>query len=129
MELGATPKGLRFFHSPFPEDAERGRPVLKAVVSCLEGCSVLVLAIKGSGLPLLPAAPYTGLSHHLSYPPGAQPCLLPLPLEGSAPAGHQGSVVEGNHRLAGHPGRPRPLARSPSFAGLRECWVSIRGLT
>lgn len=35
---------------------------------------------------------------------------LPLLLEGPCPAGHQGSTMKGNHRLARLQGRPTPLA-------------------
>lgn len=57
MELGDTPKGLRFFHAPFPEEAERCRPVLKAVVSCLEGCSVLIKPSRAQDSPSSPLPP------------------------------------------------------------------------
>lgn len=73
----------------------------------------------GSGLALLPTAIHTGLPHHLPPEPGCGGTASPaLSLEGLGPAGHQGGAVEGDHRLAGLQGRPRPLVAPPASLGL-----------
>lgn len=64
----------------------------------------------GSHLALLATVIHAGLPHHLLVPGCGRTASLPLLLEGPGPAGHQGGAVEGNHRLAGLQGRPRPLA-------------------
>lgn len=66
---------------------------------------------EGSGPTLFSTVIHTGLPHHLPEPAcGGQASLSPpLLLEGLSPSGHQGSGLEGNHRLAGFQGRPRPL--------------------
>lgn len=65
---------------------------------------------EGSGLALLPTAIHAGLPPNLLEPGFGGTASLPLLLEGPGPAGHQGGAVEGNHRLAGLQGRPRPPA-------------------
>lgn len=75
---------------------------------------------EASGLALLPTAIHTGLPHHFPEPGYGGTASLPLLLllEGLGPAGHQGSAVEGNHRLAGLQSGPRPLAGPPASLSL-----------
>lgn len=85
---------------------------------------LLCLGVTGicedSGLSLPATAIHAGLPHHLPEPGCGGTASLPLLLllEGPGPAGHQGSAVEGNHRLARIERRPRPLAAPPASLSL-----------
>lgn len=83
---------------------------------------------EASGLALLPAAIHAGLPHHFPEPGCGGTARLPLLLllEGLGPAGHQGGTVEGDHRLAGLQGRPRPLADPPASLSLCELRGGLR---
>lgn len=85
-------------------------------------------ACEASGLALLPAAIHAGLPHHFPEPGCGGTASLPLLLllEGLGPAGHQGGTVEGDHRLAGLQGRPRPLADPPASLSLCKLRGGLR---
>lgn len=90
-----------------------------AVCGPLDLCLGATGVCEGSGLALLPTAIHAGLPHHLPAEPGCRgTSSLPLLLEGLGPGGHQGGAVEGDHRLAGLQGRPRPLRTPPASLGL-----------